>query len=65
MSMAVARESEGMVLTAKQTRAVLKRSFEVTFSFLAKNVDLDHLGLVQGFECHDGLHKERLGIFEV
>jgi|HubBroStandDraft_1064217.scaffolds.fasta_scaffold729267_2 hypothetical protein len=51
--------------TTKQTRPALERSFEVTVSFLAKNVNLDRLGLVEGLEGHDGLYKERLGIFEV
>jgi hypothetical protein len=57
--------STGMVHTTKQPRAALERSFEVTVSFLAKNVNLDRLGLVEGLEGHDGLYKERLGIFEV
>ena len=55
----------GMVHTTKQPRTTLKRSFEVTLSLLAKDVNLNRLGLVQGLEGHDGLYKERLGIFEV
>jgi hypothetical protein len=51
--------------TTKQPRAALERSFEVTVSFLAKNVNLDRFGLVEGLERHDGLYKEWLGIFEV
>lgn len=54
-----------MAHTTKQPRAALEWSFEVTVSFLAKNVNLDRLGLVEGLEGHDGLYKERLGIFEV
>lgn len=54
-----------MVHTTKQPSTALEWSFEVTFSFVAKNVNLDCLGLVEGLEGHDGLHKERLGILEV
>ena len=54
-----------MVLTTKQPRATLERSFEVTISFLAENMNLDCFGLVEGLEGHDGLYEERLGIFEV
>jgi hypothetical protein len=57
--------SEGIVHTTKQPRAALERSFEVTVSFLAKNVNLDRFGFVERLEGHDGLYKERLGIFEV
>jgi hypothetical protein len=63
--LAAARESEGMLHTTKQSRAALERPFEVTVSFLAKNVNLDCFGLVEGLEGHDGLYKKRLGIFEV
>ena len=44
--LAAERENEGMVHTTKQPRAALERSFEVTVSFLAKNVNLDRFGLV-------------------
>ena len=60
-----ARESNGTVHTTKQPRPALERSFEITVSFLAKDVNFDRLGLVEGLEGHDGLYKERLGIFEV
>ncbi len=59
------RETARGIHTTKQPRAALERSFEVSISFLAKNVNLDRLGLVEGLEGHDGLYKERLGIFEV
>jgi hypothetical protein len=51
--------------TPKHPWAAFERSFEVTFGILAKYVDLDRLGLVEGLEGHDGLDKQRLGIFEV
>ena len=51
--------------TPKHPWAAFERSFEVTFGILAKYVDLDRLGLVEGLEGHDGLHKQRLGIFQV
>lgn len=51
--------------TAKHSWAAFKGSFKVTVGILAKDVDLDRLSLVKGFEGHDGLHKQRLGIFEV
>jgi len=57
--------SEKIVHTTKQPRAALERSLKVTVSILAKNVNFDRLGLVEGLEGHDGLYKERLGIFEV
>jgi hypothetical protein len=63
--LAEARECEGMLHTTKQPPAALERSLEVTVSFLTKDVNFDRLGLVEGLEGHDGLYKERLGIFEV
>jgi hypothetical protein len=51
--------------TTEKAGASFERPLEVAIGVLAKNVDLNGLGFVERLEGHDGLHEERLGIFEV
>ncbi len=55
----------GEARTTEKAWATFERSLEVVLGFLTKNVNLDRLGFVQRLDSHDGLHEERLGIFEV